>query len=57
MLAIDPVTPSIGAAVSGLDFSRPIPASAYDEIYLALLQHLVIFIRGVEGQVDAMHNV
>ena len=48
MLTIDPVTPSIGAAISGLDFSQPILTSVYDEVYQALLQHLVIFIRGVE---------
>ena len=48
MITIDPITPSIGAAISGLDFSQPISASAYDEIYQALLQHLVIFIQGVE---------
>jgi len=53
MLAIDPITPSIGAAVSGLDFSRPLPESAFDEIYRALLQHLVIFIRGVEVDPEA----
>ena len=48
MLSIDPVTPSIGAVISGLDFSQPISESVYDEVYQALLQHLVIFIRGVE---------
>ena len=46
MLAIDPITPSIGAEISGLDFSRPIPVSVYDEVYRALLQYLVIFVRG-----------
>ena len=48
MISVDPITPSIGAAVSGLDFSQPIPDSGYDEIYQTLLKHLVIFIRGVE---------
>jgi taurine dioxygenase len=48
MLEIDPITPVIGATVSGLDFSRPVPAATYDEIYQALLEHLVIFMRGVE---------
>ena len=48
MLSIDPITPSIGAEVSGLDFSRPISVSMYDEVYRALLQHLVIFIRGTD---------
>lgn len=48
MLTVDPVTPSIGAVISGLDFTRFIPESTYDEIYQALLKHLVIFIHGVE---------
>jgi taurine dioxygenase len=48
VLSIDPITPSIGAEISGLDFSQPAPASVYDEVYQALLQHLVIFIHGVE---------
>jgi taurine dioxygenase len=48
MLSIDPITPSIGAAVSGFDFSKPIPASVYEEVYQALLQHLVIFVHGVD---------
>lgn len=48
MLAVEPITPSIGAEISGVDFSKTIPDSIYDEIYQALLQHLVIFVRGVE---------
>jgi taurine dioxygenase len=48
MLKIDPITPSIGASISGLDFSQPISESTYNEVYQALLKHLVIFIRGVE---------
>jgi len=48
MLRIDSITPSIGAIISGLDFSQPIPATSYDEIYQALLEHLVIFIRGAD---------
>lgn len=48
MISIDPITPSIGAAISGLDFSQPISESEYDAIYQALLQHLVIFIHGAE---------
>ncbi len=48
MISIDPITPSIGAEITGLDFSKPIPESLYDEVYQALLQHLVIFIHGVD---------
>jgi len=48
MLKIDLITPSIGATISGLDFAQPHPAAVYDEIYQALLDHLVIFIRGTD---------
>lgn len=44
--SIDPVTPTIGAEISGIDFSAQIPPSTYDEMYKALLEHLVIFVRG-----------
>lgn len=48
MLAVEPITPSIGAEISGLDFSKTITGSIYDQIYQALLQHQVIFIRDAE---------
>ncbi|MEM7207685.1 MAG: TauD/TfdA family dioxygenase [Pseudomonadota bacterium] len=48
MLSIDPLTPAIGAQISGVDFSQPISQSAFNEIYTALLDHLVIFFSGTE---------
>jgi len=48
MLKIDPLTPSIGATVSGLAYSKPLSEAVYLELYQALLQHLVIFVEGVE---------
>ncbi len=48
MLDIRPITPSIGAVIDGLDFSQPLSTAVYDEIYQALLEHLVIFIRGAD---------
>jgi len=48
MISIDPVTPAIGAEISGVDFSSPVSPPVYDEIYQALLRHLVVFIRGAE---------
>ena len=42
MLTIDRLTPAIGAVLSGLDFSQPLSVSVYNEIYQALLDHLVI---------------
>lgn len=48
MLDIDPLTPAIGASVGGIDFSRPVTDEDYDALYRTLLEHLVIFIRGVD---------
>ena len=48
MITINPITPAIGAEISGLDFSAPLTTEAYDEIYRALIEHLVVFIRGVD---------
>jgi taurine dioxygenase len=48
VLSIDPVTPAIGAVISGVDFSSPVSPPACDEIYQALLRHLVVFIRGAQ---------
>jgi hypothetical protein len=33
MLEIDPITPAIGARISRLDFSGPIPPGVHDQIY------------------------
>ena len=48
MLCVDPLTPAIGATISGFDFSKPIADSVYEEIYQALIKHLVIFIHGTD---------
>ena len=48
MLDIEPLTPSIGARIHGLDFARLPDDSVCDEIYRALLDHLVIFISGTD---------
>lgn len=47
MLKIAKITPSIGAELSGVDFTVPMPASLQEEIYQALMDNLVIFLRGV----------
>ena len=53
MVTSPSITPSIGAEISGLDSSRPISPEIHDEIYQALLDHLVIFFRGAEISPDA----
>jgi len=44
-LTIEPVTPTIGAEISGVDLSRPIDAGAAREIQEALHQWRVVFFR------------
>ncbi|WP_282606750.1 TauD/TfdA family dioxygenase [Pelagibius sp. Alg239-R121] len=46
MLKLDQITPAIGVEISGVDFSRPLTPEVQDEFYQALLDHLVIFVRG-----------
>ena len=45
-LSIEPLTPTIGARIGGLDLTSPIPATAREEIRRALLDHLVVFVGG-----------
>lgn len=44
-LQISPVTPAIGAEVTGVDLNQPLDQATLDAIYDALMQHLVIFFR------------
>jgi len=46
VITVNAITPAIGAELNGMDFSQPVSSLQYDEIYQALLDHLVIFIRG-----------
>ena len=67
-MKVTPLTPAIGAEISGVDLGAPLDAATEDAIYQALLDHLVIFFRDQEisperhlafarsfGEVDAPH--
>jgi taurine dioxygenase len=43
---VEKLAPALGADVSGVDLSRPVPAGAFDEIRGAWLEHLVLRFRG-----------
>ncbi len=45
MLTVEKITPAIGAGISGVDFAQSIPEGVHEEIYQALMDHLVIFVR------------
>lgn len=64
------ITPAIGAEITGVDFSQPIPADTQSAIYNALLDNLVIFFRATDispathlefarsfGQIDEPHRL
>ena len=44
-MKIDRVTPSIGAEISGIDLSQKLDSAILDQIYDALMKHLVLFFR------------
>ena len=44
-LKINPITTVIGAEISGIDLSQTLDAEIQDQIYNALMQHLVLFFR------------
>ncbi|MEM7170946.1 MAG: TauD/TfdA family dioxygenase [Pseudomonadota bacterium] len=48
MVSLSPVTPAIGVELSGLDFSSPLSTEDQDAVYQALMDHHVIFVRGVD---------
>ena len=56
MITIDRITPAIGAEISGIDFSQPIPTDIHDQIYEVLLERLVIFVCGADISPEAHLN-
>ena len=42
-IRIDPLSPIIGAEVSGVDISKPLDKDVLEEVNRALLDHQVIF--------------
>jgi alpha-ketoglutarate-dependent taurine dioxygenase len=41
---VEPISGAIGAEISGVDISRPLPDAVVVEIRQALLEHLVVFL-------------
>ena len=44
-IAVEPLTPTIGAVVSGVDLARPLPDDTFQEIHDAWMQHCVLLFR------------
>jgi taurine dioxygenase len=44
-ITVEPITPRIGAMVSGIDLAKPLGNQEFQEIHDALMRHEVIFFR------------
>src|SRR5689334_21516972 len=53
-IVVEPVTPIIGAEISGVDLSRPLDAETFAEIRAAIRKWRVIFFRDQELSNDAL---
>jgi taurine dioxygenase len=51
-IQVDPITPVIGAEISGVDISKPLGNRTYQEIHDALMAHQVIFFRDQNMTLD-----
>lgn len=49
---VEPVSPVIGAMISGVDLRQPLGNQTFQEIHDALMEHLVIFIRDQDIDLD-----
>jgi taurine dioxygenase len=69
-LKIEPLTPTIGAEISGVDLNGGLDQAAQDAVYDALIEHLVIFFRDQDvtpqaqlrfaecfGEIDRPHHI
>jgi len=51
-IEVEPVSPMIGAEISGVDISKPLGNRTYQELHDALMEHQVIFFRDQEMTLD-----
>ena len=55
-IEVEPITPVIGAEISGVDISKPLGNQTYQEIHNALMKHQVIFFRDQDMSLDEHKN-
>lgn len=53
-IQVSPLTPAIGAVISGVDIAQELPAAVIAEIRAAWLEHLVVFFRGQQLTPDRL---
>ena len=51
-ITVEPVSPVIGAEISGVDLSQPLGNQTFQEIHDALMAHLVVFFRDQDLTLD-----
>lgn len=55
-MKIDRITPTIGAEISGIDLSQAMDSTTQDQIYDALMKHLVLFFRDQDMSPEAQYD-
>jgi taurine dioxygenase len=55
-MKIDPVTPTFGAEISGIDLSCELDPAIQDQVYEAVIRHLVVFFRDQNLSPAALFN-
>ncbi len=53
MIEVKKITPTIGAVIKGVNFSKPIDKKVFDNIYDILIENLVIFFRNTNISANA----
>ena len=51
-ISVEPVTPRIGAVISGVDLAKPLGNQQFQEVHDALMRHEVIFFRDQEMSLE-----
>ena len=51
-IRVEPVSPVIGAEVSGVDLAKPLDAATFGELHDAFMKHLVLFFRDQDLTLD-----
>ena len=51
-ISVEPITPRIGAMISGIDLAQPLGNQQFQEVHDALMRHEVIFFRDQEMTLD-----
>jgi taurine dioxygenase len=56
-IRVEPIAPTIGAEIYGVDLSRPLDEATFEQVHQALMDHLVVFFRDQDLSVDGHYEL